>query len=376
MIIRMTYGAIEYWTQSRIRERFKKSKTVVSRFWDGLDKKPSLAAVALLLGAKGKITPTFTMQHSHHFECGIMIEDNLFAVLNFMSASKFELMLGGSSHAVLMKLVAKVDKYMQDLRGHEEERVGLTFSFLTGSGPRFYYRRVVCPTWEEIKDNYTNAEAIEWLLNLEDPLAYGKLLFWHGIPGTGKTFGIRALLREWKHKADFFYILDPENLFGKSAGYLIETLLQVPENEPKEAGDNEDEKSDKHDRLKVLVIEDALDFLLQENRKEMSPAMSRLLNLTEGLVGQGFKVLVLITTNEKVGQIDPAFTRVGRCLQVLEFQQFPRKQAIEWLKNHGIENPIEEEATLAELYAELRPVSDFSPIVEQKKVSGFKTPGA
>lgn len=61
-------------------------------------------------------------------------------------------------------------------------------------------------------------------------------------------------------------------------------------------------------------------------------------------------------------------------MQILEFQQFPRKQAVKWLKNHGVENPTEEEATLAELYAELRPASDFSPISEEKKMTGFKKP--
>lgn len=372
MIITQAYGAPIHWFESRIHDRLKKVGIVASRFWGGLERKPDIATIIKLLGATGKIIPEFIMQHNHHFECLVEISDGLFAVLDFISASKFDLLLGGSNHTTLMKLIAKIDKYMQDLRGHEEEKVGITFSFLTGNGPRFYYRRLACPTWEEIKDNYTNAEAIEWLLKLDNPFAYSKLLFWHGEPGTGKTFGIRALMREWKTKADFFYILDPENLFGKSAGYLIETLMQVPERESEEESKEIGPEQDSADRIKVLVIEDALDFLLQENRKEMSAAMSRLLNLTEGLVGQGFKVLVLITSNEKVGHIDPAFTRVGRCLQVLEFQEFPRRQAAEWSKNHGAENPIEAEATLAELYAQLRPASGFSPTTEQKKTPGFK----
>jgi len=379
VIVRQAYSVSEHWFESILRQRLAKAEITVSKFWNGLEEKPDVSTIVELLGATGKVNPEFIMQHNQNFECCIKISDNVLAVLDFLSASKFELLLGSFNlkecgYPELMGLLAKVNKYMQELRGQEKEKVGITFSFLTAQGPRFYYRRVACPTWKEVRENYTNAEAIDWLLKLKNPLAYGKLLFWHGEPGTGKTFGIRALMREWKHKADFFYILDLENLFGKSAGYLIETLLQVPESEPKKDGEEDDkkDKKDKESRTKILVIEDALDFLLQENRKEMSAAMSRLLNLTEGLVGQGFKVLVLITSNEKVGHIDLAFKRIGRCLQILEFQQFPRKQAAEWLKNRGIENPIEEEATLAELYAELRPASDFSPIAEEKKVTGFK----
>ena len=246
MINRQTYATTEYWFNSLLGERIKKiddANVVVSRFWNGLEQTPDLPTLMKLLGASGTKL-AFTTQQDRRFQCCVEISNQAFAVLDFFSNTRFELLLGGFNYIALMKLIEKVDKYMQDLRGHEKEKVGITFSFLTHNGPRFYYRRVACPTWEEIRSNYTNAEAIEWLINLENPLVYGKLLFWHGEPGTGKTFGIRALLREWRHKADFFYILDPENLFGKSAGYLIETLLQVPERETEEESKEVSEKKE------------------------------------------------------------------------------------------------------------------------------------
>lgn len=227
-------------------------------------------------------------------------------------------------------------------------------------GANFYERRLDCPRWDEMCNNYANQDEIAELINLDKPYEGGRLVFWHGKPGTGKTFAVRALAQEWKHKAHFLYIVDPESFFN-SPGYMFECLLR-------EFHERDDEKAEpdpskgpssmiiNKDKFKVFVIEDALDFLLEEKRKEMSPAMSRLLNLTEGIIGQGFKLLILITSNEDVGKIDPAFMRPGRCLQRLEFKAFDIEQARKWLEENGIKGIFEEypdkrEWTLADLYA-------------------------
>jgi MoxR-like ATPase len=49
-------------------------------------------------------------------------------------------------------------------------------------------------------NNYSSrtSEAIGGLLTGFKPTAGGRLLLWHGRPGTGKTFAIRALAWEWK----------------------------------------------------------------------------------------------------------------------------------------------------------------------------------
>jgi hypothetical protein len=94
----------------------------------------------------------------------------------------------------------------------------------------------------------------------------------------------------------------------------------------------------------LVVLEDAAEFVMANNR---GPGVARLLNLADGLLGQGVRVVFLLTTNENIGEIDPALQRPGRCRQVLEFPKFTPEQAASWL---GAPKDVMHEVTLAELY--------------------------
>jgi hypothetical protein len=48
-------------------------------------------------------------------------------------------------------------------------------------------------------------------------------------------------------------------------------------------------------------------------------AVGTLLNLADGLLGQGLRCLFLLTTNQTLEQVHPALLRPGRCLSLLEF---------------------------------------------------------
>ena len=52
----------------------------------------------------------------------------------------------------------------------------------------------------------------------------GRLILWHGDPGTGKTYALRALAWEWRRWCGFHYVTDPEAFFG-SPKYMLDVLL-------------------------------------------------------------------------------------------------------------------------------------------------------
>jgi hypothetical protein len=130
-------------------------------------------------------------------------------------------------------------------------------------------------------------------------------------------------------------VLDPERLFAEPA-YLMEVAVG-----------EDDEESGR--RWRLLLLEDCDELIGGGAKHATGQALSRLLNLTDGMLGQGRDVLVAITTNEDVSTLHPAVVRPGRCLAKIELGALPHVQAREWL-GHAEGVPAEG-ATLAQLYA-------------------------
>ena len=79
--------------------------------------------------------------------------------------------------------------------------VPISFWSYGSCGATTISRTIAAPTWEEIRDNYPHALR-ERLAPLVDPsfrpAEGGRLVLWHGPPGTGKTYALRALAWEWR----------------------------------------------------------------------------------------------------------------------------------------------------------------------------------
>jgi hypothetical protein len=196
------------------------------------------------------------------------------------------------------------------------------------------YVELAARPWATVRDHYPDAvrDALDGLAAYTpDVDTSRRLLLWHGAPGTGKTTAIRALLDAWREWADGVVVTDPEALLNDGK-YLRRTVL-----------DHDDDE-----RWQLIVLEDAEALL---HKGSAGRGMATLLNLCDGLLGQGLRCLFLITTNEPLERVHPALVRAGRCLSRVEFAPLPAAHASRLLGR-----PVAVPMSLAEAFA-VKPVS-------------------
>src|SRR5207253_337552 len=90
----------------------------------------------------------------------------------------------------------------------------------TEDRPKSITRMIPGPNWADIQENYPprTQAGLGRLMDGFRPSSHGQLILWQGEPGTGKTWSLRALAREWRDWCWFEYVTDPEASFG-SADY-------------------------------------------------------------------------------------------------------------------------------------------------------------
>jgi hypothetical protein len=152
------------------------------------------------------------------------------------------------------------------------------------------------------------------------------LVILHGPPGTGKTSYIRHLCG----LTDKPKLFIPPNLAVRIADPEFINLL--------------------HDNTNsILLIEDAEELLAKRDGPGGN-AVSNLLNLSDGLLSDGFHIQIICTFNADLARIDKALLRKGRLIASYEFGPLAQPKAQALATALGQTAVVTEATSLADIY--------------------------
>jgi hypothetical protein len=292
--------------------------------------------------------------------------------------------LAGDDDAALERALAELKRLLPAPDPDSTHEVPVVFWTYSPHGPQPAPRTIAVPEWADIAANYAKSTraGLERLMRRFEPAHGGQLVLWHGKAGSGKTFALRALAWEWRTWCELHYIVDPDSFFGEHADYLMNVLMQpsyldysvpvlsgggIAEMGFREELGDGDGRFDDGKAWKLLVLEDTGELLTPDAKSIIGQGLSRFLNVVDGLIGQGLRVLVLVTTNEELRTLHPAVARPGRCAANVEFTPLDVEEASAWLERHDAPAGVERPTLLASLYAA---VEGFDEVAERRD-AGF-----
>ena len=161
----------------------------------------------------------------------------------------------------------------------------------------FYGTNVdIKPPTSDIATNYNDDLPHKEIVNFLNSESSG-LCILHGKPGTGKTTYFRHLIYSDIKDVNFIYI-DYHQLSNATDGSFIDYLIEK--------------------KNSVIIFEDC-EELLEKRENGKNTLINSLLNMSDGLLGDGLNLKFICTFNAPLTTIDDAILRKGRMKVMYEF---------------------------------------------------------
>jgi adenosyl cobinamide kinase/adenosyl cobinamide phosphate guanylyltransferase len=196
----------------------------------------------------------------------------------------------------------------------------------------------------DLEMNY-GSEASEKFKKVVNHLSRNKngLVLLSGDPGTGKSTFIKYLTTKTSRKVIYISSAAAEQLTNPD---FLSFIMRH--------------------RNAVLLLEDA-EKVLRSRSSQDNEAISNILNITDGILGDCLNIMVIATFNIDRDNIDPALVRKGRLLLEHHFKALPEEAANILLDKMETGRKASGPMTLAEIY---NPDDNFHEEEERRKV-GF-----
>ena len=180
------------------------------------------------------------------------------------------------------------------------------------------------------------------------------LVLFHGLPGTGKTYYIRHLLRKMA-SANKVVIYMPPNMVD----HLVEpTFMTFLSGEVKRWSD---------EGFFCVLFIDAEPLLAKRQEGVRIQGVTNLLNMSDGILNDMLNLQIICTFNVDLKKLDSALLRPGRLIARKEFKALSELDANLLGQRLGIKHHFKGPATLSEIYAKIKGKNTLIHDVEMDK---------
>lgn len=346
------------------------------------------------------------------------VNDDTYAVLDLTGKrmKKVSFSLRSFDLGLIEKLKTIFDEFESKFEVDEEVDQDSEIFVMTSGQNGIEFTNTGKPENALVRQNYSK-EVLEAYDYIQDQLQAkkpdGRLVIFHGVPGSGKTYLLEGLMEGIKNCV--FVLIPSDYLSSLNNPSFLPALIGLKEeigfeNDLAENGEDNvfdisinsnevDEWNEilasgttskpsaallrKHGSL-VLIVEDA-DANLEKRDGSNSNIISSVLNFADGILGRTLDLRIICTTNLKNMQLDEAIQRPGRLLKKVHVDKLSGEEAAACYRGilemeEGAEIPaddfvyLKDGMTVAEIYKLAHNKRDAEKVLKKsdpKKSFGF-----